>query len=129
MIASPFHILTPRFIGTATLIVWVLVSGQPASAGPLSKDDALSTLRNQVTKDTLYPQMECVNVFVEEESSKSFTVAIRENHNPHCGGDPDVAPVIDRFRISRTKKTIEWYDVIDDDYRPYAEAVERRKQE
>lgn len=77
--------------------------------------------------------MECILFFTEDHNTenhnpKQLTFALREKHDDKCGGDPQLAPTInDRYRINRLSKKIEWYDVIEDEFRPYSEAVKSRK--
>lgn len=61
--------------------------------------------------ETLYPQgTACVSFAVEEDGD----IAVREDHGGACPGDPGVAPVIDRFRV--TAGELERYDPADDSW-------------
>ena len=59
--------------------------------------------------ETLYPQgTACVSFAVEDGGD----IAVREDHDGACPGDPEVAPVIDRFRV--TAGELERYSPADD---------------
>ncbi len=66
-------------------------------------------LRNALTAAAVYaePFPENVMFMVEDEDSSTcsgsfdhfFDIAIREKHTAETGGDPNTAPVLDRFRV------------------------------
>ncbi|WP_019865787.1 hypothetical protein [Methylovulum miyakonense] len=51
----------------------------------------------------------------------SIDIAVREIHDDGCPGDPDIVPVVDRFRLLRGSKKLLWYNFVEDgfvDYKP-----------
>jgi len=52
--------------------------------------------------------MDCLSFSTEDDGD----IAIREDHDGACPGDPDIAPVIDRFRV--TAGELERYSPVDD---------------
>lgn len=58
--------------------------------------------------------MDCVDLFLEETSPRYFEYAVRERHGGKCGGDPEVAPIVDRFRVPKRGGKILRYDPIED---------------
>ena len=75
----------------------------------------------------VYPRSECLSAVREEEQEGWTFVAIREKHDKLCGGDPDVSPLLDRFRIKSKTNTIEHYNPLDDDYESFATFLGERK--
>lgn len=63
--------------------------------------------------------MECLGFETEEVSDSTIDIAIREIHQDKCPGDPETAPIVDRFRILRLSKTLLWYNVIEGDFVDY----------
>jgi hypothetical protein len=60
---------------------------------------------------TMYPQgTDCLSFATEDDGD----IAVREDHGGTCPGDPAVAPVIDRFRVSDGE--LERYDPADDSW-------------
>lgn len=103
---------------------------QMGTAGAVADaDQALQTLVAQLRRDALYPD-DCVSYASEDDadgaSADGFAFAVRERHGDGCPGDPQTAPVRDRFRVDRDG-TLHWYDVVDGDYVDYGERVARLK--
>ena len=69
-------------------------------------------------------------VFLESEDSTTsvesaehyFDFVFRENHEPGGAGDPDTAPVIDRFRVY-TDGTIMWFSPLPGMYIPWEDYI------
>jgi hypothetical protein len=64
--------------------------------------------------------LECLGFVSESDApagSKAavWDIAAREIHNGKCGGDPSVAPVRDRYRVSSTGEVFV-YDAASDEY-------------
>jgi hypothetical protein len=65
--------------------------------------------------EQVYPGgTECLSFSAEDDGD----IAIRENHVGDCPGDPDVAPVIDRFRVISTGE-LQRFNPIDDSWASY----------
>ena len=88
----------------------------------LTEQQALSILAELIKKDKLYNKrfsLECLIFATEEKTKENIDVAIHEKHDGKCPGDPNTSPVVDRFRIDRTTKEIEWFDVLNAEFVPY----------
>lgn len=88
---------------------------------------SLAASRKQIEKDRLYPRMDCLQFVPEDKDVETISFAVREIHSETCGGDPDTAPVVDRYRVNRRTNELEWYDVLNDEFLPYAEALKAKK--
>ena len=97
-------------------VIALLLCGGPVYGQ--SAQDALVRLRARLSADQIYPRLECVALVAEGSEAGAVTVAIREKHDAHCGGDPDVSPVVDRYLV--TSDTIKWYDALEDEFVPYS---------
>ncbi len=86
-------------------------------------------LMSKVQKDKLYDSwttMSCLSFLVERKTGKYIELAVREKHGGNCPGDPDTYPIVDRFRIHRKSKRIEWLEIVQDEWRPYKEVLKER---
>ena len=89
--------------------------------------DAAGLVLKKIIEAKVYPRSECLSA-LEEESSEGWTsVALREKHNKQCGGDPEVAPVIDRFRLHSKTGKIQHYNPLDDEYESFEKFLSGRK--
>jgi hypothetical protein len=61
-------------------------------------------------------KLECMTFMVEDAKKKLVFVVVREKHDEKCGGDPNLAPVVARFKVEPKKKYVGIYDVVDDSY-------------
>ena len=98
------------------------LQANPKSHGSLTEDAALNLLLKQLEHDHVYAKrlsLDCVTFETEETTRIYFEVAVREKHNAKCGGDPDISPVIDRYRINRASGKIEWNDAVNETWLPY----------
>lgn len=100
------------------------------SAGPaaqeesrlLAEKEAVDLLVGKVKGDALYDYWttpDCLDFVIEETTDSHVDIAIRENHEGGCPGDPDTAPVVDRFRVVRATKEVLWYEFPEDEYVAY----------
>lgn len=62
----------------------------------------------------------------EDRTNEDYDFAIREKHGGKCSGDPKTSPVVDRFRVNRVTKIIQWYEVTEGDYLPYKAVLKAR---
>lgn len=96
-------------------------------AAPCRAADAAELLLARVRSDKIYPRIECLSFVTEVARLGLSIVAVRERHEGDCGGDPDVMPIVDRFRLTNDAKKIEWYDATEDEYVPYAELLAQKR--
>src|ERR1700732_1095757 len=106
---------TPSRRLITVIITLVVVSLAAVNAGPkthsLTEDAALNLLLRTLKHDQVYAKrisLDCVTFDTEEKTDAYFQFALRENHTTKCGGDPDIAPVIDRYRVYRASGKIDW---------------------
>jgi hypothetical protein len=111
------------------IIALAVVLLAPVNAGPkthsLNEDAALNTLLRALKHDRVYAKrisLDCVTFDTEEKTDAFFQFALRENHTAKCGGDPDFAPVIDRYRVYRASGKIEWLNAVEDNWERYDSA-------
>lgn len=114
----------PRFV--AAVVITVLLPATIGHAGPnshpLDEEAALAFLEHTLKRDRVYSHrisLDCVTYGTEETTHAYFQFVLRENHNAKCGGDPDVSPVVDRYRVYRRSRKIEWLEKIEDHWVPY----------
>jgi hypothetical protein len=83
---------------------------------------ALALLMERLKADGVYARrlrLECIETMTEDVQPDEIEFALHEKHDAHCGGDPGVSPVVDRYRVYAQAGRIEWYDVADDEWRAY----------
>jgi hypothetical protein len=111
----------------ATLVVCVTlaatgvtVQGAPPKVTPAER--AVQVLRDRIVKDRPFSvPPACLTYVTEATTARHVTIAVRERHDHACAGDPASAPLIDRFRVEVASGRIQFLDVIEDEWRDYAE--------
>jgi hypothetical protein len=112
----------------AAVIALVLISAaiaEGARSRPLDEDAALALLDRTLKRDHVYDKrisMNCISYGTEETTNAYFEFVLREIHNAKCGGDPEISPAIDRYRVYRRSGKIEHYEASDDKWQPYKPA-------
>jgi hypothetical protein len=116
-------------IVTVALMTMVLVSpvvAHPGTrSGPLNEDAALDLLQLTLKSDRVYEKRiscDCISYSTEETTSAYFEFVVREIHNTKCGGDPDVTPPIDRYRVYRRPGKITRWNPVEDKWELYKPA-------
>ena len=96
----------------------------------LTEQQALDILAARILKDKLYdswaPNLSCLLFLTEEKANDYFDFAIREKHGGKCPGDPNTSPIVDRFRVNRSTKIIQWYDYTEGEFVPYEAVLKER---
>lgn len=117
--------ITFRPIITAAIIA-IFLSPVAARAGahphPLNEDAALDLLQRTLKRDGVYEKrisLDCIAYGTEETTKTYFEFVVREIHNAKCGGDPETAPAIDRYRVYRHSGKIQQWEAVDDKWQPY----------
>jgi hypothetical protein len=117
-----------RLIAIA-VIALILVSPVIAQSGPrsppLDEDAALALLERALKHDHVYENrisLDCVMYMTEETTDAYFQFVLREKHNAKCGGAPETAPVVDRYRVYRRTEKIERWEAIEDNWQRYKPA-------
>lgn len=104
---------------------WLHGATADVAVRKLSEAEARRLLLRTIERDRLYTswtRIECLSFFTEARRAAWFDFAVREKHGGGCAGDPDTAPIVDRFRVMRNTGRLLWYDVAEDSYVPYARA-------
>jgi hypothetical protein len=111
---------------TAAVMAVVLVSPVVAQAGsrshPLDEDAALDLLVRTLKHDRVYANrisLDCITYITEETTGAYFQFVLRENHNAKCGGDPEISPVVDRYRVYRSSGKIKQWEAAEDKWERY----------
>jgi hypothetical protein len=95
-----------------------------------SGDKAIQVLSDRIRRDNLYSgwsSMTCLTYMIESENRASFDIAIREKHGEDCPGDPNTAPVVDRFRVY-SDGVVLWRDFLSGNFVGYEEVKKLRLQ-
>ena len=107
-----------------------------ASAIPVlinSYEEALDFLIETLSEDGIYESsfpeglsfgLEYVDDFPEDVYRDYYDIAIREVHRPGGPGDPNTAPIVDRFRIYDRGEII-WFEPLIGMFVPYEEILDR----
>jgi len=83
---------------------------------------AMRKLQNKLRVQKVYEgrhEQQCLRFFIEDCNGKIANIAVRERHDETCGGDLATEPVVDRFRLHKKGKRIEWYSVVEGEYLPF----------
>lgn len=77
-----------------------------------NEDQAFKFLSQLVSQNNYYPNG-CISIYFEglepDSPSKQYNFVVREKHGGECPGDPETAPVRDRFTVF-DNGDIGWYD-------------------
>ena len=96
----------------------------------LTERQALDILAAQIQKDKLYdswaPNLSCLLFFTEERTKEYFVFGIHEKHGGKCPGDPSTSPIVDRFKVYRLTKEIQWYEPTEGEFLPYKAVLKAR---
>ena len=88
----------------------------------LTENQALDLLRSRIQKDRLYSSwttLSCLSFFIEKKMNDYIDIGIHEKHGGECPSDSNTWPIVDRFRIYRLTKKIQWYEPTEGEYLPY----------
>ncbi|AVY65589.1 lipoprotein [Xanthomonas translucens pv. undulosa] len=109
-----------------------------APAAAFDATRALDMLQTRLAADHVYADAPCLQYAAEtdadpvaadaaaspspstEYAAAAIDVAVREKHGDGCPGDPQTAPVRDRYRVERSGAIL-WYDVAEGDFVGYAQ--------
>ena len=131
----------PQAPSTASAPATAPATGQ-APAAAFDETRAVDMLETRLAADHVYADAQCLQYFAEtgaepaaadaaaspsataepaaSASSVAIDVAVREKHGEGCPGDPQTAPVRDRYRVERSGAIL-WYDVAEGDFVGYAQ--------
>lgn len=113
-------------VGVSLVLTGVFAGAAPQ--GGAAAERATAALRARIVKDRPFSvSPSCVTYVTEETTSAYVVIAVRERHDARCGGDPDTAPVIDRFRVEGPSGRILVLDVVEDEWIEYALYLKARR--
>ena len=115
-----FRLITAAVI--AAIVVSPIVDGAGSRSHPLSEDAALDLLQRTLKRDRVYKKrisLDCIAYGTEETKNGYFEFVLREIHNAKCGGDPEISPAIDRYRVYRPSGKIQQWEAAGDKWQPY----------
>jgi hypothetical protein len=121
-----------RLLSIVMLISFLLgfTYGNSIAGNQLTERQSLDILKIQIQKDKLYdswaPNLSCILFFTEKKTKDYFEFALHEKHGRNCSGDPNTSPVVDRFRVNRLTKRIQWYDPVEGELLPYKAVLKTR---
>jgi hypothetical protein len=104
-----------RSINMTRAVLFLLVAGCHHNhfEGSLTSDpdsDAISRAEHFVSDPS------CLSFLVAGHEADVTEIEVREKHDDHCGGDPQVAPVAKRLRV-HASGTVEGYDAVTDTWK------------
>ena len=108
--------------GVAIILLLPAFAHAGPHSHPLDEDASLTLLERTLKHDGVYVNrisLECITYGTEETTNAYFQFVLRENHNARCGGDPEISPVVDRYRVYRRSGKIEWLERVEDNWRLY----------
>jgi hypothetical protein len=82
----------------------------------------LDLLERTLKRDRVYEKrisLDCISYITEETTGTYFQFVLREIHNAKCGGDPEISPAIDRYRVYRRSGQIQQWEAAGDKWQPY----------
>ncbi len=97
-----------------------LVSRAPGCHG--TEDSATTRLMARVRREHLYEswtKADCLQYLLDRCTARTVDISLHEDHAVRCGGDPATSPRVDSFRVYRRGKRIDWYNVVNDTWRPF----------
>ncbi len=95
----------------------------------ITEQQALNVLIAQIQKHKLYDSwttLSCLSFLTEEKTRDYFGFAIHEKHEANCPGDPNTWPIVDRFRVNRFTKKIQWLEPIEGEWLSYGDVLKAR---
>jgi hypothetical protein len=103
-------------IAIVFLLVPVFIFSNVNARARINEEQALNALLTAIEKDNLYgakPNMSCFTIFTEEEGKDHFDFSVHKNRGSNCTGNPHESPMVDRFRVDRSSRKIQWYHPTD----------------
>ena len=112
----------------AVVLISPIVAQASPPSHPLNEDAASDLLVRTLKHDRGYAKrisLGCIACGTEETTDGYFQFYLREIHNAKCGGDPEVSPIVARYRVYRRSGKIERWNPIDDSWHRYDPAKVR----
>ncbi len=125
------HIMKISTMRSAIILssLLLLISHHALADASLTEEQALDILVSRIKKDKLYDSwttLSCLSFMTEDRTKHYFNFSIHEKHGGKCPGDPNTYPTVDRFRVNRFTKKIQWNEPTEDEWLPYTSVVKAR---
>jgi hypothetical protein len=117
---TEFRLITAAVV--ATILVLTMIAQAGSRSHPLDEDAAVSLLARTLKHDQVYAKrisLGCITYDTEETTDAYFQFALREKHDAKCGGDPEVSPVVARYRVYRRSGKVEKWEAASDTWNAY----------
>ena len=119
-----FRLVTAAVV--ATIVISTTIAQGGSRSHPLDEDAALDLLARTLKHDHVYAKrisLGCITYDTEETTDAYFQFALREKHDAKCGGDPEISPVVARYRVHRRSGKIEKWEAASDTWHAYKGAI------
>ena len=95
-------------------------------------ESALGALRLAFSNEAGFPKLPSgISLYLDADEAPDesgwIMVTIRQHNGEGSGGDPNVSPALFHFYVRESDGTIEWYDVVEDQRRPWSEFLKSLK--
>ena len=113
----------------ATILIFTTIAQAGSRSRSLNENAALDLLQRTLKRDHVYEKrlsLDCIEYGTEEKTNAYFEFVLREIHNAKCGGDPEISPAIDRYRVYRRSGKIEQWEAASDTWHAYKGAQTRQ---
>jgi hypothetical protein len=117
-----------RKVYTVLAAVLLLSFAVASSGEALTRSEATRLVFDALRENRFYEtrvRVECVMITFDRETDRFYHLALRGNHrDPACGGDPNLAPVIEWFAVHKFTGEVFLDDLIGNRLIPYS--IDRR---
>ena len=100
-------------------IAFLIADHAVANTIVASEKEAIDiVIKNVIANSLIYSNTpkECLGYVVIDATNLVYDIGISEHHGGKCSGDPQVQPVVVRFRVERDTGKLLWYDMVDGEY-------------
>jgi len=115
-----FRLVTAAVV--ATIVISTAIAQGGSRSHPLDEDAAVGLLARTLKHDHVYAKqisLGCITYDTEETTDAYFQFALREKHDAKCGGDPEISPIVARYRVYRRSGKIEKWEAASDTWHAY----------
>lgn len=96
------------------------------------REAVLASLRLKLATDRVFPALpKGISLYLDADGESDeegwLMVTVRQRNGAGSGGDPNVSPALVHFYVRENDGRIDWYDVVEDRRRPYADFLKDRE--
>jgi|SRR5262245_1416167 len=106
----------------ATIVISTTIAQGGSRSHPLDEGAAVGLLARTLKHDHVYAKrisLGCITYDTEETTNAYSQFALREKHDAKCGGDPEISPVVARYRVYRRSGKIKKWEAASDTWHAY----------